>query len=370
MRSILTLIGIASSVAVLFSIISFNRGFEQGLADELDKTGIHFMMVAAGCPHEVAALVLHGAIMPKYIDAKLLDIVKNSEGVALASPMLITQLANQSRQRIDLVHGLDVSHIKMLKPGWKFSGALPANNDEVILGYEVAVHDNLSLGDTIEYGGRQFVVSAILEQTASKDDAFVFMPIVALQEILDRIGGLTAIGVKIDPAAQLDLVVSTLADAIPEVQIVTMSDVLSSLASLADSAKVLSLSIAIIAVLISAIGVMNSILMAIFERTQEIGMMRAIGASRFDIFRTIIKETTLLTIAGGAGGIILSVLAAGLIESFVRSFMPYVPSGRMIHFDPQLAAICIGFSLLVGLIAGGYPAWKASRITPIEAIKG
>ncbi len=369
-RSILTLVGIAASVAVLFSIISFNRGFERGLIDELDRTGIHFMIVAAGCPHEVASLVLHGTIMPKYIDTKILEIVSNTEGVELASPMLIAQLANHKENRLDLVHGLLMEHAMQLKPEWQFTGTIPIDDTGVILGSEVAAHDNVQLGDPIEYDGRQFMVSAILKSTGSQDDAFVYMPIRALQEILQKPDGLTAIGVKVSAAARLDSVIEELTNTIPGVQIVTMSDVFQSLASLADSAKVLSMSIAVIAVLISAIGVMNSILMAIFERTKEIGMMRAIGASRFDVFRIIIKETTMLTIVGGISGILLAVFAAGLIEDFVRSFMPYVPSGRMIHFDPWLAGACIAFSMVIGLVAGGYPAWKASRITPIEAIRG
>lgn len=369
-RSILTLVGIASSVAVLFSIISFNRGFEKGLADELNKTGIHFMIMAVGCPHEVASLVLHGAIMPKYIDMKILEIVSNTQGVELASPMLIAQLANHKKNRVDLIHGLLMSHAIQLKAAWKFTGALPTDKNGVVLGSEVAAHDQMKIGDTMEYDGRQFVVSAILEPTGSQDDAFVYMPIQALQELLQKTDGLTAIGVKVAGTEDLDSIIEELSANVPGIQIVTMSEVMRSLASLAESAKVLSLSIAVIAVLISAIGVMNSIMMAIFERTQEIGMMRAIGASKFDIFRTIIKETTMLTIGGGLGGILLAVLSAGLIEGFVRSFMPYVPSGKMIHFDPWLAGVCIVFSLFIGLLAGAYPAWKASKITPIEAIKG
>ena len=75
-RSLLTLVGIAASVTVLFSILSFNRGFERGLADEINQTGIHFMVVPAGCPHEVASLVLHGAVTPKFIDAGVVDKIR------------------------------------------------------------------------------------------------------------------------------------------------------------------------------------------------------------------------------------------------------------------------------------------------------
>jgi putative ABC transport system permease protein len=115
---------------------------------------------------------------------------------------------------------------------------------------------------------------------------------------------------------------------------------------------------------------MNAILMAVFERTQEIGMMRAIGASRWDIFRIILKETALLTMVGGISGIIIAAAGSTLIEGFVRRVMPYMPTGEMLRFEPLLAMGCVLFGMVIGLLAGFYPAWKASRINPIEAIKG
>jgi putative ABC transport system permease protein len=150
---------------------------------------------------------------------------------------------------------------------------------------------------------------------------------------------------------------------VPGIQIVTMGEVMNSISNLAASARALSLSIVLIAVLISAVGVMNSILMAVFERTQEIGMMRAVGASRWDIFRIILTETTILALCGGLAGIVLSTLGARLIEVFV-------PSGDLIRFDPVTALGSVAFIFVIGLCAGIYPAVKASNINPVEAIKG
>lgn len=369
-RSLLTLIGIATSVAVLFSIISFNRGFEKGLAAELDRTGIHFMIVPSGCPHEVASLVLHGAVTPSFLDLNILEKIKEISGIDLASPILITQLPNHDKGRIDLIYGMEMSHLKKLRPAWEIEGVIPETDDAVIISSEIAGHDNIKIGDTVFYEKMPFKVSGILQKTGTQDDAFLYMPIKSVQEIMKRSDGATAIGVRVSDPALLTKITEEISMNVPNVQIVTMGQIMDSLASLASSAKVLSLSIAVIAILISAVGVINSILMSIFERTQEIGMMRAIGASKFDIFRIIIKETTMLTAAGGIAGIILSVIGSGIIEGFVRSFMPYVPSGRMIFFELWLAGLCILFSLLIGVFAGLYPAWKASRINPIEAIKG
>lgn len=369
-RSLLTVFGVSASVAVLFSIISFNMGFERGLSKEIERTGLHFMIVPSGCPHEVASLVLHGAIIPKFLNADVLSGIESAEGVELVSPILVTQVPNIEKKRIDLIYGLDMRHLGKLKPSWKVDGKVPTGDDGVIIGSEIASHYGLKIGDALTYKKRAFKVEGILEKTSSQDDAFVYMPIGAVQSLLDKQGRVTAIGVRIKNPGELNKLTDELADKIPGIQIVTMGQVINSLSALANSAKVLSLSIAIIAVLISAVGVMNAILMAVFERTQEIGMMRAIGAERLDIFRIIIKETVLVTLTGGLSGILLSIVGASMIEGVVRKFMPFVPQGKMIAFEPTVAIASVLFSILIGVASGLYPAWKASKINPVEAIKG
>ncbi|MGE5892904.1 MAG: ABC transporter permease [bacterium] len=371
-RTILTLTGIAASVAVLFSIMTFNRGFERGLSTELGKTGLHFMVVPSGCPHEVASLVLHGAVIPKFLDSDVIGKIREVEGISLVSPILVTQLPNPAKDRIDLVYGMDMTRILELKPAWSVQGRIPDYDREVLVGSEIASHNRIQIGDPLVYPSfdRTLTVSGILEKTGGQDDAYIYMPVQTVQEMLKRPKGVTAIGVKVSDPKSINRITEILSERIPGIQIVTMSQVMNSLANLAGSAKIMSLSIAAIAILISAVGVMNSILMAVFERTQEIGMMRAIGASRLDIFSIILQETACITTVAGIIGISVATFGAGAIEQIARTFVPYVPSRQMISFEAWLARLCVLFSLGIGLIAGLYPAWRASTINPIEAIKG
>lgn len=371
-RSLLALFGIATSVAVLFSILSFNKGFEKGLAKELQRTGIHFMVVPSGCPHEVASLVLHGSIIPKFLDLAVMDKIKAFEGIEFVSPILVAQLPNPQQKRVDLVYGIEMAKILQLKPHWSIEGAVPKDDREIILGAEMAGHQGLKVGDTITYPNvsASFRVAGILKKTGSQDDAFIYMPVKAAQTIFRKPSGATAVGVKVTDPALLTKITDGLAEQVPGIQIVTMNQVMNSISTLAASAKVLGLSIAVITILVSAVGVMNAMLMAVFERTQEIGMMRAIGASRPDIFRIILLEGMLLSMTGGLAGILLSVAGNDLITLFVRRIMPYAPAGTMAFFDPGIAAASLFFAVLVGICSGLYPAWKASRIQPIEAIKG
>lgn len=371
-RSALTMLGIAASVGVLFSVLSFNQGFNKGLASELERTGLHFMVVPSGCAHEVASLVLHGAVIPKFLDTKVMQHIDVTAGIDLATPILVAQLPDPQRGVIDLIYGVDMAALSAIKPGWKITGKIPEQENEILLGYEVGQHEKLQPGDQFRNAGdgRTLVVAGIVGPTGSQDDAFIYLPIKTAQALLNHPAAATAIGVKVvDPAGMVEII-DALNAAVPGIQIVTMGEVMNSISNLAASAKALSLSIVLIAILISAVGVMNSILMAVFERTQEIGMMRAVGASRRDVFRIVLEETTILSLVGGLVGIAFSILGSRMIETFVRSVMPFVPSGELISFDPAIAAGSVLFIFSIGIVAGIYPAWKASKINPIEAIKG
>jgi putative ABC transport system permease protein len=267
---------------------------------------------------------------------------------------------------------MEMSKLLQLKPHWQIEGSIPEGEDEIVLGSEVAGHQGLKPGDSVSYPNikRSFRVAGILKRTGSQDDAFIYMPVNTAQAIFNKPSGATAIGVRVSDPSAITRVTDRLSEKILGIQIVTMNQVMSSITSLASSARVLSLSVAVIAIIVSAVGVMNAMLMAVFERTQEIGMMRAIGASRGDIFRIILKEGMLLSSAGGIAGITVSAAANDLIEVFVRKVMPYVSAGNMVRFDPSIALLSIAFALFVGILSGLYPAWKASGITPIEAIKG
>jgi len=276
-RNVLTALGIALSVLALYSILSFNGGFMRNLDAELKKTGVQFMVMPAGCPHEVASLVLHGAVIPTYLEPGLPGRVAATLGDAaeVVAPMLVFQKANKAMGRVDLIHGAVFETIGLTKPSWKVDGRLPAKPGEILLGSDVAEHDKTGVGATYQYSDSDvFSVTGVLAKTNSKDDGSVHLQLADAQRILGKADAVTAVGVRLRDAGGVNAEVARLSNAVPGIQVVTMGQVMNSISTLAASARVLSLSIVAIAVLVSVAGVMNTTLMAVFERTQEIGMMR------------------------------------------------------------------------------------------------
>ena len=156
----------------------------------------------------------------------------------------------------------------------------------------------------------------------------------------------------------------------PDIQVVTMAQVTGTIMNLVGSARSLLFSVIAIAIVISAAGITNTLLMSVNERTREIGMMKAIGAEGTHIAVLLLAETVIITALGGVIGVVAALAGSGLIETFVRGIIPYAPSGSFVSFDPLLVSGCLVFSVGLGLLCGLYPAVKSARLSPMEAIRG
>ena len=148
-----------------------------------------------------------------------------------------------------------------------------------------------------------------------------------------------------------------------------MAQVKTTIMSLVNSARVIVMGIAIIAVIIAMAGVINTILMSVMERYAEIGIIKSMGAMPLDIFKMIWTETAMLCSLGGTGGILLSFLTARVSESAVRYFLPYAPNGSLIALDWRICLFAFLLIVAGGLLSGIYPAWRAARVRPLEAIR-
>ncbi len=375
-RTVLTVGGVSIAVAVLVSLLGFDKGYQKGLSTDIDRMGYHVLVTAKGCPYEAATLMLKGGGGLRYMDEDIYERIVDDQRVDTITPQLVSTVYNQERSEgrggFAMYMGIERSFLK-LKPwnkfkdgGWFSTDAA----DEVIMGYEAAEVEQRLVGDKLFIPGVEKIltVRGIFERTGTQDDGVIFMPLKTAQTIFGLSGKLTGIGVKLEEITMLSEFEEDLYNE-PGIQVISLAQVRGTILNLIASAKVMANSVAIIAIFIAVIGVTNTILMSVFERTREIGVMKALGASRMDIFRIIWIETTLVCIFGGIFGNILAILGSNLVERIIRQVLPYTPGGQLVLITPYLLILSFVATIIMGLIAGTYPALRASSMRPIEAIR-
>lgn len=375
-RSILTVVGIALSAWVLVSLLGFNRGYESALNRDIDNMGFQMIITAKGCPYEAATMMLKGGTGLRYMKEDLAARVGAEPEVDRMTPMLMQAVFDPNKGEsggISAYVGVEPATFPSMKPYFRFrQGGWFTDPEalEVVMGYEAAELEQREAGDLtlIPEKNLELKVVGVLERSGTQDDGTIFMPLRALQKIFDREGELTSLGIKlktgVDTAAFEEKLYS-----LPDVQVVSMAQVKQTIMNLVSTAKVMVMSIAIIAILIAMVGVINTILMSVMERFQEIGILKTIGAMPWDIFKLIWIETVMLCSIGGVIGIAMAFGLSKVTEVLIRRVLPYAPTGGLVEIDAGLALFTMGIIVAIGLLSGLYPSWKAGRVRPLESIR-
>jgi putative ABC transport system permease protein len=376
-RSLLTLIGISLSAWVLVSLLGFNSGYERSLNRDIDNMGFQLMIMAKGCPYEAATMMLKGGTGLKYMKESIIDQVSKEPDVEKTTPILMGAVLDPNKGESGGVagyFGVEPKSFSEMKPFLKFRQGgwfKDENAYEAVMGYEAAELEQREVGDKILMPEKnvEFKVVGILNRTGTQDDGTIFIPLKVSQKIFSKLDEITTLGIKVKKGVDSARLEDKLYQ-LPDVQVVSLAQVKDTIMKLISTAKVMVLSIAIIAILIAMVGVINTILTSVWERFQEIGILKTIGAMPWDIFKLIWIETLILCTTGGVLGIILALILSRVTDVLIRHVLPYAPSGGLVFIDAKLIVITLVTVLGIGLVGGLYPAWKAGRIRPLEAIRG
>lgn len=396
-RSLLTTSGVALAVAVAVSLGGFNAGYKKAISASIERLGYQVMVMAKGCPYEAATMMLKGGSGLLYLPQDTYETVKADPDIESITPIFVGIAQkegsgireDESAKSFSILSGIDVPSFRVMKPWVSFKSGPgydggrwfdPKAADEVVMGFEVAQFEQRKVGDTfyssiIPNGKTQpvlhtFKVVGVLARTGTQDDGTIFMPLAAAQEAFGRKNALTIVGIKLKtftPASLREFEGRWLK--LPEVQVVSLEQVKSTLVTLVGTAQVMIGAVAMIAVIVAVIGVVNTILMSVYERTGEIGIMKALGAYRGDIFRLIWLETLVVCLAGAVCGSILAFLGASLVEAAIKALIDLGVQGSIVAIGPAMIGWALLGSAAVGFFAGLYPAWRAASMRPVEAIR-
>jgi len=371
LRNALTVLGLAVGVAVLVCLLAFGHGYQRALSTELDHMGLQLMLVPLGCPYDAAARVLKGKSLEHSLPESALAEARRDPAVAVAAPLLMATLPRPKEGRADLWVGLDESAL-LLKPWWRVSAGTNWFTDQnsVILGSAAAETEMRQPGDRFysPETGQRLRVAGVLEASGTSDDSLFFVPLRTAQRMFDQPNRLTAVAIRLRDPALLREATERL-QKIPGAQVVTLTEMMGTFLNLVGAVRTLLLSIAFVAVAVSVLGVFNTLLAAVVERTNELSVMRALGASRLQIISLIIMEALLLNAAGCIAGIFLSLAVGSGLETVVKHFVPLAPAASLMSLTALILLQCVSLGAAAAVLGGLYPAWRASQLQPVEALK-
>ena len=342
-------------------------------------------------------MMLKGGTGLLYLPANIYETIKADEDIQSITPIFVGVAQKEgsgireeeSAKSFSIIAGIDVPSFKVMKPWVNFKSGAGYNDgrwfeqtstNEIVMGFEAAKYEQRKVGDTFyatiaPHGKTQAIlheykVVGVLQRTGTQDDGTIFMPITTAQNIFGRPNDLTIIGIKFKQFSA-----ATLRGfegrwlKLPEVQVVSLEQVKGTLVSLVGTAQAMIAAVAIIAVVVAVIGVINTILMSVYERTGEIGIMKALGACRSDIFELIWLETLGVCLAGAGAGGILAYIGASGVEVAIKALIDLGVQGSIVYITAGMIGWALIGSVVLGIFAGLYPAWRAASMRPIDAIR-
>ena len=370
-RFIFTLLGITIGMASFVALLSMGNNLRSEVARQADDLGADIIVMGrVDCPF-INRAVLAGEQLPESIPREIVSQIGKIDGIAAAIPYL-TLGASIQENPITLV-GILPNEMKAHR-GWNVtSGAFFASEYErsVAIGSAVAASFELQVGDRLTFRGQDFPISAILQETGSNDDISVFMPLTIAQETFGLDDYVSFIAVTVDDVTNTERYIAAIMD-IANLSVSTNEELLNSVLLILGSLDITMQLIASVALIAAAFGIINTMMTAIYERRREIGILRATGSKRSMIFKIFILESSLYGLLGGllgfGVGFVVSRLAAPLIEQ--NEFVAVLGSpDTAVALSATLLFTVLGLSVLISTVSGLYPAWKASKLTPMEAIR-
>jgi putative ABC transport system permease protein len=358
-RSVLTIIGLAVAVAAVVSLVGVATGFENSFIGMYDQRGIDLVVQGKG-----AGTKLNNALPEDYFQK-----LENIEGVK--------QVLGGS---VDLISFPAEGLISVPVNGWPAGSALydrltvisgkkleAEDKRGVMLGRALAANLGKKVGDPIKIYGRDFTVAAIFESGVVFENGAVIVLLDVMQEQKSEQGKITGFTIQVQKPIddkQLEKIRQAIEALHPgEVVAKTPGDFVNSIGEIRTARAVAWITSAI-ALFIGAIGMLNTMVMSVFERTKEIGTLRAIGWKKSRIARMIISESLLLSI----GGAIVGSLAGIALTKFL-STLPNGAGFMSGNIPPPVIAQGFAVAMLVGLFGAIYPALWSANLLPTEALR-
>ena len=381
-RAMLTMLGIIIGVAAVISMVAIGNGAQNAVNEQLDNLGGNILSVRTNSWMRRGVSVTDEKLTRGDADALARDVPMATAVVPETSGRIQVKFGNQN-ENLNIVgttpNFMDVNRYDLLYGRMFTDSEVQGKQRVIVLGGGVPTmletDPTLLIGKSILIKGTSFNIIGIFAEKGAvgfqNTDDYAWVPITTAQSRLTGDDTISAISVQIDPAVPMDIAMIDIERVMRrEHQIIpgakndfAISDRKQFLNMQQEAAEIFSYllaGIAGISLIVGGIGIMNIMLVTVTERTREIGIRKALGATRTNILLQFLIEAMALCIAGGLIGIALGATAASSIAAAAGWSTPLSASAVLIAF---------GFSAGVGLVFGLLPARKAAGLDPIEALR-
>lgn len=377
-RSILMMLGIAVGIAAAIALISISYGMQEAVTEQLLEMG-DTIMVLPGEDTIDSRYVELGSFTERDVED-----VRRISGVKAAAAMMtkIVEVEYRGSRRMVEIVGADSRDLEALfgtivktKCGRYFR-----DNDHKTcdIGYRVAADyfgEEIAINERITINGTKFKVVGILEKQGrfrSEADSQIYVTTRDAEDILTA-KEISVIFVRVDNLEDAEKIATEIEERIDEnhklddfTSAMTMGSAIGRLESVFAILQAVLLAIASISLLVAAIGTMNTMLVAVVERTREIGIMKAIGAKNRNILMLYLLEGGLVSATGGLFGCLGGVVIAHTISYVIRMEIG-VEVAAVVKPDVLLGGIAV--AIMGGVLSALFPAWQASKMSPVEAVR-
>jgi len=349
-RTLLTVIGIGIAMMAIVLLGALGDGLMQQMGGMIGGAGAHLVGIEADASVDLSK-----------IDETSVRYINNMPGVAAAEGFL-TGYTVLGELPFFIVfgyapRGLAIHEFEIVE------GAPLTTNRQVLLGRVAANNLGKTVGQTLRIFSSAFKIVGIYETGVTFQDGGGVMTLRDAQRLFGQPHKVSFMGLWLEDREQAAAITAAVESRFPEIDLAQSSDFAEGVLDI-QMMKAGTWSISAMALLVGGLGMTNTMVMSVFERTREIGVLRALGWRRRRILQMIVRESIVLSLLGGIAGVVTAV-----VLGLVLNQLPVMQSILKLEYHAALFVQAIGTAVILGVVGGIYPAWQATRLRPVEALR-